>query len=91
MHGVSSCVWLCDPMDYRPPGSSVHKILKARILEWAAIPFSRGSSSFRDQTQVSCVSCSDRQILYHWATWEALWYSNTVGYGEKNEVSLYMC
>ena len=35
---------LCDPMDYGPPGSSVHGILQARILEWVAIPFSRGSS-----------------------------------------------
>jgi len=37
-------VRLCDAMDCRPPGSSVHGILQARILEWAAIPFSRGSS-----------------------------------------------
>ena len=35
---------LCDPMDYRPPGASVHGILQARMLEWVAIPFSRGSS-----------------------------------------------
>ena len=45
---VSSAVgeWLilCDPMDCSPPGSSVHRILQARILEWVAIPFSRGSS-----------------------------------------------
>ena len=38
------CLTLCDPMDYRPPGSSVHGILQARILEWAAIPSPRGSS-----------------------------------------------
>ena len=37
------CLTLCDPMDYSPPGSSVHGILQARILEWVAIPFSRGS------------------------------------------------
>ena len=43
----------CDPMDYSPPGSSTHGILQARILEWAAISFSRGSSQPRDQTQVS--------------------------------------
>ena len=35
---------LCDPVDYRPPGSSVHGILQARILEWVAMPSSRGSS-----------------------------------------------
>ena len=38
------CPTLCDPMDCSPPGSSVHGILQARILEWVAIPFSRGSS-----------------------------------------------
>ena len=39
-----SCPTLCDPMDCSPPGPSVHRILQARILEWVAIPFSRGSS-----------------------------------------------
>ena len=38
------CLTLCDPMDCSPPGSSVHRILQERILEWVAIPFSRGSS-----------------------------------------------
>ena len=38
------CLTLCDPMDYSPPGSSVHGILQARILEWVAMPSSRGSS-----------------------------------------------
>ena len=38
------CPTLCDPMDCSPPDSSVHRILQARILEWVAIPFSRGSS-----------------------------------------------
>ena len=45
---TQSCPTLCDPMDWRPPGSSVHGILQARILEWVAISFSRGSSSHRD-------------------------------------------
>ena len=44
---------LCDPMDFGPPGSPIHGILQARILEWVAIPFSRRSFQFRDQTQVS--------------------------------------
>ena len=48
-----SCPTLCDPMDCTPPGSSVHGILQARILEWVTIPFSRGSSRPRDQTWVS--------------------------------------
>ena len=47
---IKSCPTLCDPMDCSPPGSSVCGILQASILEWAAIPFSRGSSWPRDQT-----------------------------------------
>ena len=50
------CLTLCDPMHWGPPGSSVHGILWARILEWVAIPFSRGSSQSRDWTQVSCTA-----------------------------------
>ena len=63
-----SHVWLCDPMDCSPPGSSVHWISRARILEWGAIPFSRGSSWPRDQTQVSCIA---GRFLTIWATREA--------------------
>ena len=55
-------------MDSRPPGSSVHGIFQARILEWAAISFSRRSSQPKDRT---CVSWIGRRILYHWATREA--------------------
>ena len=44
----------CSSVDCSPPVSSVHGILQARILEWVAISFSRGSSLTRDQTQVSC-------------------------------------
>ena len=50
------CLTLCDPMDYSPPGSFIHEIIQARLLEWVAIPFSRGSSQSRDQTQVSCTA-----------------------------------
>ena len=50
-----SCVWLCDPMDCSLPGSSVHGVLQARILEWVAIPFSRGSFWPGDWTWVSCI------------------------------------
>ena len=57
------CPTLYDPMDCSPPGSSVHGILQARILEWVAIPLSRGSSSPRDQTQVSCVSCIEGRFF----------------------------
>ena len=56
---------LCDPMDWSPPGSSVHDILQARILEWVPMPSSRGSFTPRDQTHASYVSCTCWQILYH--------------------------
>ena len=58
---TSSSLWpygLCSP-----PGFSVHGISQARILEWVAVSFSRGSSQPRDQTHVSCIS---RRVLYHW-------------------------
>ena len=45
---AQSCLTLCDAMDYSPPGSSVHGILQAKIVEWVAIPFSGGSSWPRD-------------------------------------------
>ena len=51
---AQSCPTLCHPMDCSPPGSSVRGILQARILEWVAISFSRGSSQPRDQHQVTC-------------------------------------
>ena len=50
----------------RPPGSSVYGILQARILEWVAMPSSRGSSWPRDQTSTSYISCIGRRVLYHW-------------------------
>ena len=55
-------------MDCSPPGSSVPGILQARILEWVAIPFSRGSSRPRDRTQVSCIAGRFSTI---WTNWEA--------------------
>ena len=65
---AQSCLTLCDPMDYSPPGSSVHGISQARILEWVAISFSRGSSQSRDQTRVSHIAGRRFTI---WATREA--------------------
>ena len=50
--------------------SSVHEILQARILEWVATPSSKGSFPPRDQTCISCISFTGRQVLYHCATWE---------------------
>ena len=49
------CLMLCDPRDCSPPGSSVHGIYQARILEWVVMPFSRGSSQPRDRTCVPVV------------------------------------
>ena len=66
-----SCPTLCDPMDYSPPGSSVHVIFQARILECVAISSFSGSSWLRHQTCVSCISWIGSQILYHCSTWEA--------------------
>ena len=54
---------LYDPTHCSPPGSSVHGIPQARILEWVAIAFSRGSSQPRDPTCTSCISYIARQIL----------------------------
>ena len=68
---IQSRLTLCNPMDCSTPGSSVPGIFQARILEWVAISSSKGSSSPRDWTLISCGSGIGRQILYHWATWEA--------------------
>ena len=63
---VSDCLW---PHDCNPPGSSVHGILQARILQWVAISFSRGCSRCRDWTWVSCIAgrfftvCATREAL----------------------------
>ena len=67
---AKSCSSLCNPMDYSLPGSSVHGVSQTRILEQAAILFSRESSQLRDQIHVSCIG---RWILYHRATREAPW------------------
>ena len=63
---TQSCLTLCDPMDY-----IVRGILQARILEWAAFPFSGGSSWPRDQTQISHIAGG---FFTRWATREALEY-----------------
>ena len=62
---LQSCLTLCDPMDYSPPGFSVHGILQARRQKWVVMSFSRGSSQPRNQGCVSYVSFIGRQILYH--------------------------
>ena len=61
---VSDSLWHYGP-GHSLPGSSVHGILQARILEWVAVPSSRRSSQHRDQAQVSCVFRIGRRVLYH--------------------------
>ena len=68
---TQSFLTVCNPMDCSLPGLSVYWIFQTRILEWVTISSSRKSSLPRDQTQVSCISCSSRWILYHCATLEA--------------------
>ena len=65
---TQSCATLCDPTDWSPPGSSVWGLLQARIQEWVALPFSRGSSWPRDQPGVSCIA---GRSFTSWASWEA--------------------
>ena len=63
------CPMLCDPMDCSPPGSSAHGILQARILEWFAISYSKGSSQPKDRTLVSWIA---GVFFTVWGTREAL-------------------
>ena len=70
VHACSIMSDSCNTMDYSPPGSSVHGISQARILEWLAVSYSRGSSCPRDQTHISCTPLHCRCILYHCTTWE---------------------
>ena len=78
---ICMCVLSCfvsnslRPMDCSPPGSSVHGILQARTLEWAAISSSRGSSQPSDQTRIFGISCIADRYFTHWATWESCQHS----------------
>ena len=64
---AQSCPILWDPMNCSPPGSSVYGALQARILEWVAMPSSRGIFLFTGRTRGSSVSCTGRQVLYCWS------------------------
>ena len=75
---TQSCLTLCDPMDCSLPGSSVHGIFQARILEWVAISFSRGSFQPRDRNCVAYISCIGRWILYYCTAWEAHFFLHLV-------------
>ena len=69
---IRNCLPICDCLNCSLPVSFTHGIFQARILERVAISYSRGSSWPRDQTCISCISCTGRWIFYHCATWEAL-------------------
>ena len=76
MGSAQSCLTLCDPVDCKLPGFSVHGIVQARILEWVAISSSRGSSHARDQTLIFLTQGLNpfhlpMPVLYYLATWEA--------------------
>ena len=77
------CPTLCDPIDFSLPGSSVHGILQARILEWGTIPFSGGSSQPRDQIWVSCIA---GRFFIAWATREAWLFRRVWGATMKRSV-----
>ena len=66
------CPTLCNPMDCNPPGSSVHRTLQARILEWTAMPSSRESSQLRDRTLISYIPALADGFFTTSATWDAL-------------------
>ena len=59
---LSDSLW---PVDWSPPGSSVHGIPQVKTLEWVALSFSKGSSWLRNRTWIPCVSSTDRWFLYH--------------------------
>ena len=77
MHAKSlqSCLTLYDRLDSSPPGSSVHGILQARILEWVAMTVSRGSSRPGIESASLMSPAFGRWVLYHFtsATWHAMW------------------
>jgi len=82
---AQSCPTLCDPMDYSPPGSSVHRILQAKILERVATPFSRGSSRPREWTRVSRIA--DRFFTI-WPTRKPSWHIDGKKHTKRCSASL---
>ena len=82
---VQSHQTLCDPMNCSLPGSSVHGVSLARILEWGDISSSRGSSRLKDRT---CISCSAGEFFTTGATWEAMMrlsnINNVSGYSDSS-------
>ena len=87
---AQSC--LCDPMDCSPPGSSVHGILQARILERVAISFFRGSSWPKDWTSISCISCIAGRFFTCWTRrWMHRIFDNSLHATEQLNGSWFFC
>ena len=80
-----SCVQVCNPMDYNPLGAPVHENFQARILEWVAISFSRGSSLTQGSSHVYCISRLNRWILYQLYHLGSPIYTYSEYYQAKNE------
>ena len=89
------CPTLCDPMDCNLPGSSIHEIFRARVLEWVAISFSRGSSWPRDQTWVSHIAgrrftiwpTREAQVKYNSYLFSQFKGEKKITYTHENEIS----
>ena len=75
-----SCLTLCNPMDCSLSGSSIHGVFQARVLEWVAISFSRGSFWPRDQTQISLIA---GRFFTIWTTRKVQYYSNLISKPDK--------
>ena len=76
-----SRVWLFAPHNCSLPSSSIHGLSQARILEWVAISFSRGSSQSRDWTQASCIAGG---FFTSWATWRGIIICRQTGLSETS-------
>ena len=82
------CLTFCDPVDYSPSGSSLHRILQARILEWVVIPFSRGSSQPRVGTQVPALQAGSlpseppEPPKFCWNQWLNISWGGSLSYRE---------
>ena len=83
---AQSCPTLCDPMDCSPPGSSVLGIFQARVLEWIAISFSRGSSRPRDRTRVSRIV--DRRFTDLGSPWRLVYWHSVDIYDDDDDDSI---
>ena len=89
-HSLLSCLTLCDPMDCSLPGSSVHGILQARILEWVAMSSSKGSSQPWDGTQFTNSVDMDLNKLWEIVKDKEAWHSEICGYA-KSQTQLSDC